>query len=142
MSIIDVPVKTLQGEDASLLDHKDEAILIVNVASKCGLTPQYEGLEKLYEQYKDRGLVVAGFPANDFGAQEPGTNEEIADFCSTKFGVSFPMYEKIVHELGTTYSLGFAPANAHPDGKRHKIDVRLRSGTFQLRQSRYRYTAN
>jgi len=70
-------------------------VLVVNVASKCGLTPQYEGLEKLYEQYRDQGLVVAGFPANNFGAQEPGTNEEIKTFCTRKYSVTFPMYAKI-----------------------------------------------
>jgi len=94
MSIIDVPVKTLQGEDASLLDHKDEAILIVNVASKCGLTPQYEGLERIHEQFKDRGFTVIGVPCNQFMGQEPGTAEEIAEFCSTTYGVTFPLLEK------------------------------------------------
>src|SRR5436305_811020 len=96
MSIIDVPVKTLQGQDASLLDHKDEAILFVNVASKCGLTPQYEGLERIHEQYKDRGFTVIGVPSNQFMGQEPGTAEEIAEFCSTTYGVTFPLLEKTV----------------------------------------------
>ena len=95
MSIIDVPVKTLQGQDASLLDHKDEAILFVNVASKCGLTPQYEGLERIHEQFADRGFTVLGVPCNQFGEQEPGSPDEIATFCSTTYGVTFPMTEKI-----------------------------------------------
>ena len=91
-----IPLKTIAGADASLADHAGRVVLAVNVASKCGLTPQYEGLEALYSKYRDRGLVVAGFPANDFGAQEPGTNAEIATFCTTNFAVDFPMYEKIV----------------------------------------------
>lgn len=90
-----IPLKTIKGADASLGDYAGKVVLVVNVASKCGLTPQYEGLEKLYRDYKDKGLVVAGFPANDFGAQEPGSNEEIATFCTTNFGVDFPMFEKI-----------------------------------------------
>ena len=95
MSIYDVPVKTLKGEDASLQDHQDEAILFVNVASKCGLTPQYEGLERLQKQYADRGFTVLGVPCNQFAGQEPGTAEEIAEFCSATYGVTFPMTEKV-----------------------------------------------
>lgn len=95
-AIQDIALKTIKGDDARLADYAGKVVLAVNVASKCGLTPQYEGLEKLYSDFKDRGLVVAGFPANDFGAQEPGTNEEIASFCTTNFGVDFPMFEKIV----------------------------------------------
>jgi len=94
-SIYDIPVKKITGEDTSLAEFKGKVLLIVNVASKCGLTPQYEGLEKLYEQYKGQGLVVAGFPANDFKAQEPGTNEEILTFCTANFGVKFPLFDKI-----------------------------------------------
>jgi glutathione peroxidase len=94
-SILDIPVKKITGEDTSLAEFKGHVLLVVNVASKCGLTPQYEGLEKIYEQYKGQGLVVAGFPANDFKAQEPGTNEEIQSFCTTNFGVKFPMFEKV-----------------------------------------------
>jgi glutathione peroxidase len=93
--IFDVPIKTLQGEDASLSQYKGEALLVVNVASKCGLTPQYTGLEKLQEEYKDRGFEVLGFPCNQFMGQEPGTSEEIAEFCSATYGVTFPMFEKI-----------------------------------------------
>ncbi len=94
-SIYDIPVKKITGADASLGEYKGKVLLVVNVASKCGLTPQYEGLEKLYKQYGGKGLVVAGFPANDFKQQEPGTNDEIQSFCTTNFGVDFPMYDKI-----------------------------------------------
>lgn len=94
-SIYDIPVRKITGEETSLAEFKGHVLLVVNVASKCGLTPQYEGLEKLYEQYKGQGLVIAGFPANDFKAQEPGTNEEIQAFCTTNFGVKFPLFDKI-----------------------------------------------
>jgi glutathione peroxidase len=94
-SIYDIPVEKITGEPASLADFKGKVLLVVNVASKCGLTPQYEGLEKLYELYRGQGLVVAGFPANDFKSQEPGTNEEIQTFCSMNYGVKFPLFGKI-----------------------------------------------
>lgn len=94
-AVYDIPVRKITGADASLAEFKGKVLLVVNVASKCGLTPQYEGLEKLYKQYRDKGLVVAGFPANDFKSQEPGTNEEIQTFCTTNFGVDFPMFDKI-----------------------------------------------
>jgi len=93
--IYDIPVKKITGEPTSLAEFKGKVLLVVNVASKCGLTPQYEGLEKLYKSDKEKGLVVAGFPANDFKAQEPGTNEEIVTFCTTNFGVDFPLFDKI-----------------------------------------------
>lgn len=91
-----IALKTIQGADATLADHAGKVLLIVNVASKCGLTPQYEGLEGLYRAYRDQGLVVLGFPANDFAGQEPGSNDEIAEFCTTNFSVDFPMFEKLV----------------------------------------------
>ena len=94
-SIYDIPVRTIAGADTSLAAYKGKVLLVVNVASKCGLTKQYEGLEKLYKEYQDRGLVVTGFPANDFAGQEPGTSEEILTFCTGNFGVDFPMFEKI-----------------------------------------------
>ncbi|CAA9214586.1 MAG: Glutathione peroxidase @ Thioredoxin peroxidase [uncultured Acidimicrobiales bacterium] len=94
MSIYDVPVKTLQGEETSLSAHQGKALLIVNVASKCGLTPQYEALEKLHEQYGPRGFSVVGVPSNQFRGQEPGSAEEIQEFCSTTYGVTFPLLEK------------------------------------------------
>jgi len=95
MSIYDVDVKTIEGEDTTLAEHKGKTLLIVNVASKCGLTPQYAGLETLHETYADRGFEVLGFPCNQFGGQEPGTEDEIAEFCSTTYGVSFPMFSKL-----------------------------------------------
>ena len=94
-SVYDVPVRRINGTETTLGDYKGKALLIVNVASKCGLTPQYEGLETLYENYRDKGLEVLGFPANNFLAQEPGTNEEIQDFCSSNYNVQFPLFEKI-----------------------------------------------
>jgi glutathione peroxidase len=94
-SIYDIPVHKITGEAASLAEFKGKVVLVVNVASKCGLTPQYEALEKVYEQYRGRGLVVAGFPANDFKSQEPGTEAEIQSFCTTNYGVKFPMFSKI-----------------------------------------------
>jgi glutathione peroxidase len=93
--LYDIPLKSLSGEETSLAAHKGKAVLVVNVASKCGLTPQYEGLEKLHEQYADRGFAVVGFPCNQFGGQEPGSSEEIQEFCSTTYGVTFPLFEKI-----------------------------------------------
>jgi len=94
-SLYDIPLKTIDGAPASLRDYAGKVLLVVNVASKCGLTPQYEGLEKLYQSRKGEGLVVLGFPANNFREQEPGTNSEIAQFCSTTYGVDFPLFEKI-----------------------------------------------
>jgi len=95
MSIHDISISSLKGDPGSLADHKGKAVLVVNVASKCGLTPQYEGLERIHEQYADRGFTVLGVPCNQFGAQEPGSPEEIETFCSTTYGVTFPMTEKI-----------------------------------------------
>ena len=95
MTIYDHDVAALDGSSADLRDHQGEALLIVNVASKCGLTPQYEGLERINEQYKDRGFSVLGFPCNQFMGQEPGSPEDIATFCSTTYGVTFPLFSKI-----------------------------------------------
>jgi glutathione peroxidase len=95
MSVRDFPVNTLAGQPSSLGELDGKTLLVVNVASKCGLTPQYAGLEALHEQFADRGFAVVGFPCNQFGGQEPGTAEEIATFCSATYGVSFPMFEKI-----------------------------------------------
>lgn len=95
-SLYDITVRRIDGKEEKLADYAGKVLLIVNVASKCGLTPQYEGLEKLHEQYAGTGLAVLGFPANEFAAQEPGSNEEIASFCTTNYGVKFPMFEKIV----------------------------------------------
>jgi glutathione peroxidase len=88
-------MKTIDGKPVDLASYKGKVVLIVNVASRCGATPQYAGLQKLYDTYKDKGLVVLGFPANDFGAQEPGSDAQIAEFCSSKYQVTFPMFSKI-----------------------------------------------
>jgi len=88
-------LNSIDGKSAPLADYKGKVVLIVNVASQCGYTPQYSALEAIYEKYKDRGFVIVGFPANNFGAQEPGTNAEIKTFCSRKYNVTFPMYAKI-----------------------------------------------
>jgi glutathione peroxidase len=95
MSLYDIPLHTLSGGDTSLADYKGKAVLVVNVASKCGLTPQYEGLERLQKRYEDQGFTVLGVPCNQFGGQEPGTAEEIETFCSVTYGVTFPMLDKI-----------------------------------------------
>ncbi|PXA73393.1 glutathione peroxidase [Caulobacter sp. D4A] len=95
MSVYEFSAKTLEGKDVSLADYRGQVLLIVNTASKCGLTPQYEGLEALYKAQKDRGLTILGFPCNQFGSQEPGTAEEIGSFCSLTYDVTFPMMAKI-----------------------------------------------
>ncbi len=93
--LYDIPIHTLQGEPSSLAPYKGKALLLVNVASRCGLTPQYAGLQKLQESYGSRGFSVLGFPCNQFLEQEPGTPDEIAEFCSVNYGVTFPLFEKI-----------------------------------------------
>ena len=126
-SIQNIPVKTIDGKSTSLQDFAGSVLLVVNVASKCGLTPQYEALEKIYEEKKDKGFAVLGFPANNFGAQEPGTNQEIADFCSLTYSVKFPMFEKISvvgddqHPLYKEL-IGAAPrAQGDPDAFRDRL---------------------
>lgn len=94
-SLYDIPVTTLDGRDTTLAEYRGRVLLIVNVASKCGFTGQYAGLEDLYRRFKDRGLVVLGFPCNQFGHQEPGSETEIGQFCSRTYGVSFPMFAKV-----------------------------------------------
>lgn len=93
--LYEIPVKTIDGAEGDLSDYKDKVLLIVNVASKCGLTPQYTGLEQLYEKYHDRGFEILGFPANNFMGQEPGTEDEIKDFCSNNYDIKFPLFSKI-----------------------------------------------
>lgn len=94
-SFHDFEMKSIGGDTVSLGDYEGKVVLVVNVASRCGFTPQYEGLQSLYEQYKDKGVVVVGFPANNFGAQEPGSDAEIKTFCTRNYGVTFPMFSKI-----------------------------------------------
>lgn len=95
-SPLDFTMKDIDGKSVDLAQYKGKVVMFVNVASKCGLTPQYASLQKLYKQYGDKGLVILGFPANEFGAQEPGTNGEIKEFCNAKYQVTFPMFSKIV----------------------------------------------
>ena len=94
-SVHEIAVKDIDGKDTSLKAYKGKVLLVVNVASKCGLTPQYKGLEAIHEKYKDKGFTVLGFPCNQFMGQEPGTNEEIKQFCSSKYNVTFPLFDKI-----------------------------------------------
>ena len=95
MTVYDFDVKTIDGKNVSLGSFRGQALLVVNVASQCGFTPQYGGLEQLYDKYKDRGFAVLGFPSNQFGSQEPGSDSEIKTFCETSFGVKFPLFSKI-----------------------------------------------
>ncbi len=110
-----IPVKTIQGHESSLQDYAGKVILVVNVASKCGLTPQYEALERVYETYKDRGFVIAGFPSNDFAGQEPGSNEEIAQFCTSTYGVKFPLFAKLTVVGPNKHPLYAALTTAKPN---------------------------
>jgi len=121
--IYDVPVNTLSGEPTTLAKYEGKVLLIVNVASKCGFTPQYEGLEQLYREYGTRGLVVLGFPCNQFGAQERGNADEIATFCKTTYDVTFPMFEKI----------NVNGANAHPLYQHLKASVPGVLGTEMIK---------
>jgi glutathione peroxidase len=119
--IYDITVKDMDGSDVSLANYKGKVLLIVNVASKCGLTPQYEGLEALYQKYKDQGLEILGFPCNQFLGQEPGTNEEIQSFCSLNYNVTFPLFDKIDVNGETesplyTYLKKQAPFKGYPEG--------------------------
>ncbi|HUJ06811.1 MAG TPA: glutathione peroxidase [Streptosporangiaceae bacterium] len=95
MSVHEIELQTISGDSATLGDFAGDAILVVNVASECGLTPQYAGLQRLHERFADRGLTVAGFPCNQFGGQEPGSEEQISEFCTENYGVTFPMFAKI-----------------------------------------------
>jgi glutathione peroxidase len=113
-NIYDIPLHRITGEGTSLADHRGKVLLLVNVASQCGLTPQYDALEKLYARFKESGFVVCGFPANDFGAQEPGSNEEIQTFCRSNFGVDFPLFSKIPVTGPDTHPLYQALVAAQP----------------------------
>lgn len=103
-SLYDLKVNSLDGKPVDLAQYKGHVVLVVNVASHCGFTPQYAGLEKLYTNYKDKGFFILGFPSNDFGGQEPGTPQEIITFCTTKYNVDFPMFEKVVTKKGDAQS--------------------------------------
>jgi glutathione peroxidase len=152
-SIYGVPLKDINGKSTSLKAYEGKVLLIVNVASKCGYTPQYAGLEALYEKYKDKGFAVLGFPCNQFGGQEPGTDEEIKQFCSSKYQVTFPLFDKIEvngpnrHPL---YVLLAGPGSAFPgnitwnfnkfligrDGKtRKRFDSKVKPDSAELVQA-------
>ncbi len=122
----DIPVKKIDGTPAALREFAGSVLLVVNVASKCGLTPQYEGLEKLYEAQRAKGLTIIGFPANNFRAQEPGTNDEIAEFCSATYGVKFPMFEKISVVGADAHPLYRELIAAQPAAKNSGSDFRAR----------------
>ncbi len=132
-AVYEIPVHRIDGVETTLSEFTGKVALIVNVASKCGLTKQYEALEKLYKEHRDAGLVVLGFPANDFAGQEPGTNEEIATFCTTNFSVDFPMFEKITVTGEETHPLYRTLIEAKPeavttseDSFRDKLDGYLK----------------
>jgi len=111
-SLYKLQTKTLDGKPVNLADYSGKVTLVVNVASQCGFTKQYTGMEKLYEELKDKGFVLLGFPSNDFGAQEPGSPEEIQKFCSSKFSVTFPLFEKVVTKAGKDQSPIYANLQA------------------------------
>lgn len=123
MSLYDIPVNALDGAPGQLAEQKGKLSLVVNVASKCGLTPQYTALEELQERYADRGFTVLGFPCNQFLGQEPGTPEEIATFCSTTYGVSFPLFEKVEVNGENRHPL-YAELTARADADGHDGDIR------------------
>ncbi|HEY4023098.1 MAG TPA: glutathione peroxidase [Pseudonocardiaceae bacterium] len=131
MSIYDLPLHTLAGEPATLGEFKGKAVLVVNVASKCGLTPQYTGLERLQERYAGRGFTVAGFPCNQFGGQEPGTAEEIGTFCSTTYGVTFPLFEKVEVNGENRHPL-YTELTAVPDTDGNAGDIQWNFEKFLL----------
>ena len=123
MSVYDVPIKSLYGTAGVLADQRGKVTLLVNVASFCGLTPQYEGLEKLYERFGDQGFSVVGIPCNQFGAQEPGTADEIKTFCSTNFNVTFPLSEKIEVNGDGRHAL-YQQLTPNADAEGHAGDIR------------------
>jgi glutathione peroxidase len=131
MTIYDIPANTLSGEASSLAPFEGKTVLVVNVASKCGLTPQYEGLETLQKTYQDRGFSVVGFPSNQFMGQEPGTAEEIQTFCSTTYGVTFPLFEKIDVNGEEQHPL-YAELNKTTDADGYSGDVRWNFEKFLL----------
>jgi glutathione peroxidase len=131
MTIYDIPLHTLDGESSSLAPYVGKTVLVVNVASKCGLTPQYEGLEQLQKTYADRDFSVVGFPCNQFAGQEPGTAEEIQTFCSTTYGVTFPLFEKI-DVNGENQSPIYATLNQTADAEGYSGDIRWNFEKFLI----------
>jgi glutathione peroxidase len=131
MTVHDIPVNTLTDERTTLGSLRGKALLVVNVASKCGLTPQYEGLERLQERYEDRGFSVVGFPCNQFAGQEPGTAEEIRTFCSTTYGVTFPLFAKIEVNGENRHPL-YAELTQTPDADGNAGDVQWNFEKFLL----------
>ena len=132
MSVYDFPVNTLTGQAGSLGDLSGRTLLVVNVASKCGLTPQYEGLERLQERFSDRGFSVVGFPCNQFGGQEPGTADEISEFCSVNYGVTFPLFEKIEVNGPGRHSI-YASLTETPDADGEAGDIQWNFEKFLVR---------
>jgi glutathione peroxidase len=132
VTIYDIPVKTLAGENSSLGSLSGKTLLVVNVASRCGLTPQYTALEKLHEQFAPRGFAVVGFPCNQFGGQEPGTAEQIAEFCSASYGVTFPMFEKIDVNGPGRHPI-YAELTATPDANGEAGDIQWNFEKFLVR---------
>jgi glutathione peroxidase len=128
-TIYDFSAKTIDGKTRSLADYRGKVALIVNVASECGLTPQYTGLEQLHEAYASKGLAILGFPANEFGAQEPGTDEQIKTFCSTKYGVKFDMFSK-VKVKGAGIDPLFAFLTSAQDNPRFAGDIKWNFNKF------------
>ena len=131
VSLYDIPVKTLSGEDSSLGSQAGKTLLVVNVASKCGLTPQYTALEALQARLADRGFSVVGFPCNGFGGQEPGSAEEIAEFCSATYGVTFPMFEKIEVNGADRHPI-YDELTAFPDADGETGDIQWNFEKFVL----------
>ena len=131
MSIYDHQINRLDGSGLDLHEYEDKALLIVNVASKCGLTPQYEGLEKLHEQYADQGFSVLGIPCNQFLGQEPGTAEEIQSFCSTTYGITFPITEKIDVNGDDRHPI-YAELTQTADAEGHDGDIRWNFEKFLI----------
>jgi glutathione peroxidase len=131
MEIYDTKIDALDGSPAALADYRGKALLIVNVASQCGLTPQYTGLQQLHEEYGDRGFSVLGFPCNQFGAQEPGTPDEIASFCETSYGVTFPLFEKIEVNGAGRHPL-YQELTAHTDDDGEAGDIQWNFEKFLI----------
>lgn len=130
-SVLDVEIDTLQGGSAGLEKFQGQVVLVVNVASKCGLTPQYAGLEQLHERYAERGFTVLGVPCNQFAGQEPGSSQEIADFCSATYGVTFPLTEKVEVNGDNQHPL-YARLTSFPDAEGHSGDIRWNFEKFLI----------